>query len=504
MFTGLLLLAVAFPLGTSAQDAAINPMKALAPYVDEFTFAAGVLDVQNVDLDAMLARLARVGAPRDDIAQFKQHAAPARAALLAAGGRHVCFAFNLADGIGAGPLLVIPTGKGGKSREVADLFTKLGGLEARIQGGDTVLAGRAATVQRATTRTASAMPDLAKAFAAVEPMPTRLAFTVPPALRKSLEELVPTLPKELGGGPIGPLTRDVSWAAVGMDLSAGKLQLRTIVQAQHADSAGKVGQIANTLLEHLRQEANAHQLPDLARGLQAVRPKVDGAQIWLALDAEALDTAVLPIIARVRESASRARSLKNLSQIVIAMHSYHEAHKSFPAQASYDSKERPLLSWRVHLLPFLGHQALYDRFKLDEPWDSAHNKTLIAKMPAVYHSPFLVAAEAGKTSYLVPTGPDLIFDGPKTTKIAAISDGTSNTILVVEAVESRAVWWTEPGDYKVDRKDPKAGLVQSGATGILTGFADGSVRTLSATISGDIMWLLLCPNDGMSIPDIDR
>ena len=87
------------------------------------------------------------------------------------------------------------------------------------------------------------------------------------------------------------------------------------------------------------------------------------------------------------------------------MHNYHDVYKSFPAQASYDNKKKPLLSWRVHLLPYLDELALYKQFKLDEPWDSANNKPLIAKMPAVFRSPHIANAEPGKTTYLVPVGP---------------------------------------------------------------------------------------------------
>ena len=39
------------------------------------------------------------------------------------------------------------------------------------------------------------------------------------------------------------------------------------------------------------------------------------------------------------------------------------------------------------ILPFLEQQALYSKFKLDEPWDSPHNKALISEMPPTYLCP---------------------------------------------------------------------------------------------------------------------
>ena len=75
---------------------------------------------------------------------------------------------------------------------------------------------------------------------------------------------------------------------------------------------------------------------------------------------------------------------------------------------------KPGLSWRVHILPYIEQDALYKQFKLDEPWDSEHNKKLIEKMPKVYVSP-LAVAPPGETYYQVFTGKDAIFDpGSKT------------------------------------------------------------------------------------------
>lgn len=81
-----------------------------------------------------------------------------------------------------------------------------------------------------------------------------------------------------------------------------------------------------------------------------------------------------------REAARQAELGNRLRSISLAMHSYHEVYNQFPSSYRQGSG----LSWRVHLLPYLGGNALYQQFKLKEPWDSAHNKTLIAKMPAIF------------------------------------------------------------------------------------------------------------------------
>ena len=64
------------------------------------------------------------------------------------------------------------------------------------------------------------------------------------------------------------------------------------------------------------------------------------------------------------------------------MHNYQAVNQTFPPAASVDKQGKPLLSWRVAILPYLEQQELYNKFKLDEPWDSPrNNKELIQYMP---------------------------------------------------------------------------------------------------------------------------
>ncbi len=188
------LLVIALPAAALAQDGAIDPSKVLAPYVDESTYLIGVVDLQNVGLEPLLERFAKVGMPKEQVAQMKQIAVQTRDDLVRAGGRFVCFTASLDDPLAVKPLLVIPVGKGGKAQAVADVLEKLG-INVRIKG-DTVLAGKPTTLERARTRKPVAVPELARALAAVAAMPARLAVTAPPAFRKSLDELMPNFPKE--------------------------------------------------------------------------------------------------------------------------------------------------------------------------------------------------------------------------------------------------------------------------------------------------------------------
>ena len=146
-----------------------------------------------------------------------------------------------------------------------------------------------------------------------------------------------------------------------------------------------------------------------------------------------------------------------------------------PASAGPDG--RPLLSWRVHILPYLDQAALFQQFHLDEPWDSPHNRALIDKMPAVYRHPFS-KAEPGRTNYLLPVGNGAAFSPDKPTMFQDISDGVSNTIMVVEADDQHAAIWTKPDDWAFDPADPTKGLGRFYPSDPLAAFFDGSVQPL--------------------------
>jgi hypothetical protein len=216
----------------------------------------------------------------------------------------------------------------------------------------------------------------------------------------------------------------------------------------------------------------------------------------------------LPAIGTAREEALRAQAANNLKQIGLAFHNYHDTFRGFPRD-SYDKDGKPLLSWRVHILPYLEAQALYEQFHLDEPWDSEHNKTLIAQMPGVYKSPGSEAA-AGKTVYLAPVGDNTVMPPQKAAdlaqdeqnkppvglRIATITDGTSNTLMVVEANDPIAQSWTKPADYKVDPNKPIENLVGIRRGGFHGLFCDGSVQFISESIDLSVLTALFTRNGG--------
>ncbi len=178
----------------------------------------------------------------------------------------------------------------------------------------------------------------------------------------------------------------------------------------------------------------------------------------------------------VSDRGAKRDSIHNLKVLGLAMHNYHSAYQHFPTPAIYSKQDgRPLLSWRVAILPFIEQQALYQQFKLDEPWDSPHNVRLLQIMPQYYAPVKGRGAGPSTTHYQLFTGPNTPFVeqdrvGPR---LPMFADGTSNTILIAEADE--AVPWTKPADMDVTptRLPPLGGLWGNGFCCVM---ADGSVR----------------------------
>ncbi len=206
---------------------------------------------------------------------------------------------------------------------------------------------------------------------------------------------------------------------------------------------------------------------------------------------------LLPAVQSARSVARRMSSANNLKQIGLAMHNHHAAYRSFPGNiVSEDGK--PLLSWRVAILPFIDQLPLYQQFHLDEPWDSEHNIKLIDKMPAFYVHPEL-QTKPNTTVYQRPRGKEMIMSSDKGLRFRDILDGTSNTILTVETLPAEAVEWTKPADLKVDLSKPKLGMCDGTRNGFNALIADGSVLFLSTNIDPEVLKSLLTRAGGESI-----
>jgi prepilin-type processing-associated H-X9-DG protein len=213
---------------------------------------------------------------------------------------------------------------------------------------------------------------------------------------------------------------------------------------------------------------------------------------------------LLPAVHKVREAAARTKDANNLKQIALAMHNYASANEKLPSAAICDKNGKPLLSWRVAILPYIEQNNLYQQFHLDEPWDSEHNIKLAGAIPPIYLRPIdNLTGDLPTTRYQLLVGNGAGFEVNRRIGFADITDGTSNTIMVVEA--AKGVPWSKPEDIQYDPKKMPA-LDFSWNKRCQVAFFDGSVRSLSKNIPEKTWHLLFQRADGQLIPqgDLDK
>ena len=105
--------------------------------------------------------------------------------------------------------------------------------------------------------------------------------------------------------------------------------------------------------------------------------------------------------------------------------------------------------------------------------------------------------------YWTIRGKNTVFSGAKGGKIQNVTDGTSNTIVLVEAPDAAAVPWTKPDDFEFDPEKPAKGLFGMRPNAVIAGFADGSVRMIPQAIDPEILKALFEQNDGKAIDTSD-
>ena len=252
-------------------------------------------------------------------------------------------------------------------------------------------------------------------------------------------------------------------------------------------------------------------LKEALRSLKEAKVDVTGSDLTVSGNYKAefdIGPIVQEAVKQVRASALRMTALNNLKQIGLGVHIYADANNSQllvhgigPKGAPLkNATEKPLLSWRVALLPYIEQNALYKEFKLDEPWDSEHNKKLIAKMPKIY-APVAKPGKEGYTHLQMVIGPNAM--QPAQFNIVNVPDGLSNTIAVVEA--SEPVIWTKPDDVMLPGKElPKDFRKKFGGQfpkGFNVLMWDGSTRFVYDSVSDQTLARAIDPKDGLPLGD---
>jgi hypothetical protein len=370
------------------------------------------------------------------------------------------------------------------------------------------IAGSPHVLDHVVGQTATRRPSLEAAFAAAGNGPLQVVIAPSAAFSRVAGEVLG--PVKFGEMSLGQTLADgFQWAAFGVEEKGGALTVRVTIQSRSAEGAKQLDRLIDLGLAAAAKAVakrdaqlggSDSQLGDLAKlvNLDAVGDqlhwRIDGEHTPPAKVAAALRHVLLGQQVRL----GLQQSIDNLRHLGIALHNFHDVYKSFPTPATYDTEGKPLLSWRVHILPYVEENQLYREFRRDEPWDSEHNKKLIDRMPAVYRRPF-ADAKTTKTPYQFPIGDKTAFRPGKKTEFRDIRDGTSKTIGIVEVDPEHEVIWTRPDDWEVDGNDPTKGLMRGPGTTFLACFLDNAVYSFPKSIDKEVLRRFLMAEDGFPV-----
>jgi hypothetical protein len=492
--TAAVLIAITASARAAEEFDAAAAARVVAPFVERETIAVVHIDFARVKVEPLIALLGRVAPDQKDEWARAEGAANGFINLVRGTGVTDVYAVATLGGKSMFPqaFLVVPDSKQLNVLALRAVWN-IGGQQGDRAGSQGRKVGNAYVLPLTTHLPPvpeefhpADRPELREALAAAGKTPVQVVLIPPDSSRRVIEETLPQLPREIGGGPSTVFTHGISWAAASVDL-APTLSSRLMIKSQDAQAAVALRAKWIELLNLGRKNDVGRALPDYEKLASTLTPKQSGDRLTLELDEKEMETsglmAALQLAAqKARGAAGRAQSMNNLKQLALAMYNYSDVAKHFPPPANRGPDGKPLLSWRVAILPYIEQGQLYNQFHLNEPWDSPHNKALIGKMPALFRLPSSKAAP-GMTNYVVPVGGGALYSstGEEPT-LKDISDGTSNTIMLVGVDDKHAVIWTKPDDMPFDPQDPKKGIGSVYREGFPAAFCDGSVRILRSTI----------------------
>ena len=157
---------------------------------------------------------------------------------------------------------------------------------------------------------------------------------------------------------------------------------------------------------------------------------------------------------QVRIDAHGVKCRARLSMVATGIRQYAEAYGQLPPPAVLDDTGAPLLSWRVLILPFVGEQPLYDRFRLNEAWDSPHNAELLSQRPDMFRCDEVRWDDTALTLVQAVVGEETLFSPRGGVDSAQLRGRSGETVMLVEVNHALGVPWSAPHDLVFDKLRP--------------------------------------------------
>lgn len=322
----------------------------------------------------------------------------------------------------------------------------------------------------------------------------------------------------LGGDPVfdlvSPILEETNFAVGGFKAD-GNLSATITAGFDDAQTATEMAEVVTGLkaLTLLMLKRDIESFPKESQQLGRLAMQALGEMKITSKDQTALATTSVkggeellamatPVLKRQNKLAISTDSMNNIRQLGLAMHNYESAFQAFPPPVLY-SRHGKAYSWRIALLPFLERNDLYDQYRFDEEWNSPHNRLVTSSMPDVFRHP-LSDENSTNSDYFVVTGDETIFPkikaiaegkaSVKGTGFGQITDGSSNTILLVEA--KRNTHWAKPEDIPYQSGETLKDLGGFQKESFVVALADGSTQVCSAKVGKLTLEIFLRKADG--------
>jgi len=455
-------------------------------YIDAKTIAVGWIDISKLDIDELAKIQEAINGASPNMDQAKE----IRNALVQLGVTRIYWCADLA-GVAQGPRAFIIPAPEEKRQVIATILSAVA-AESRgvaVVSDNVVLAGSPEAVKQlqAEKNRTAANPVLIEAIHRVND-PHGFVLLTPIAAVLPVAGLLPQLTDgdTVRAAKASELLVNLESITISGQLPPSNATIR--VTTKSAEVAMSLTEFVNTWTKE--------KIPETSADVQLA---ADGDSSVLTIKSLDQATTVISTMQQIVTGSSRPSAMNSLKQIALGMHNFYDVYGHFPPQALTDAKGKRLLSWRVMILPYLDQAALYNEFHLDEPWDSEHNLKLVSKIPAVLKSTSSPGEkqEPGKTRFVAPLTFNSTFGrvGPGV-RFQDITDGTSNTLMIVEASSDKSVIWTKPEDLTINETNRLDSIINPNSDGFAACMCDGSARLFPRRILPAALQAILSINGG--------
>ena len=292
--------------------------------------------------------------------------------------------------------------------------------------------------------------------------------------------------------PFKELKEELQWMTGGANL--GKTtKAKMVVKFESSKSAVAATEKSDEYLQFFQsawqkqRAANAQQ----EVGTKMVQDLIASTKVKQAKDLVKASAAVKielkKMVGPLNEAIAQSKRLEaanHVRQNALSLHNYESAFGGFPPSVLTHKESGKKYSWRIAILPFVDRQDIYDRYDFTQEWDSPHNLEVTSEMPDIFRSD-TDDVDSTNTSFFMLTGAGGAFSEEASTTIQDFSDGTSNTLMLIEA--KRDVHWAKPEDIVIDPDNPLPDFGGFHKGGFNVGRADGSVQFVPENVAEDIL-----------------